>query len=147
MMHILTATVLAVAIGAAGGACASDAPSPPPAEAEGSAATEGDTAIVLDQANTRGEAHVGDRIEIRLNAQFGTGFSWGLREGSALLHTQGETMESAHSDIEGGWEVQVFAFEAAAPGEARVEFGYRRPWEATKPPKETAVFEITITAE
>lgn len=147
MMRTLLAAGLALALGAAESACATDVPSKPREGAQEPATIEGEAAIVLDQEKPSAEARVGDRIDVRLKAQFGTGFSWALLEVPPTLRKVGETMESANSDVEGGWEVQVFAFQAAAPGDARLEFGYRRPWETTKPPKQTAVFDITIVGE
>ncbi|MBX6323211.1 MAG: protease inhibitor I42 family protein, partial [Rhodospirillaceae bacterium] len=92
----------------------------------------GTARIVLDESSSGpAEARVGDHVEVRLKAQFGTGFSWAL-SGSPppALAPTAETIEpvEAPQPPEGGFETQVFSFDAVAPGEARLDFVYRRPW-------------------
>ena len=102
-------------------------------------------AVALDESRTEARATVGDHVEVRLKAQFGTGYSWALAEpAQGILRPLSETMAPAEASQPGGFETQIFAFEATAPGEARLAFVYRRPWMPDDPSNRRLEFAVTI---
>jgi inhibitor of cysteine peptidase len=112
------------------------------------AATPSTAGLVLDETSSgAAQAAVGSRVEVRLKAQFGTGFSWALsRATETVVKPAGEAVlpAAAGQTPEGGFETQVFTFEAVAPGEAQLEFVYRRPWLPNDPANKHVSFFVTV---
>lgn len=86
----------------------------------------------------------GDVLEIKLEMQAGTGFSWQVAENAKdVLPLKGKpTIEKMDNGKPGGTQLQVFRFEAKAPGASDLELHYKRPFEKDKPPAKT--FKLTI---
>lgn len=104
--------------------------------------------MVLDETSTDPVAvAVGDRIEVHLQAQFGSGYSWKAVEIPQSLELLGETTAVGEASADGRSDVQIFTFAAAAPGVATLQFAYRRPWQTAAPAKLTAVFQIDIAGK
>jgi inhibitor of cysteine peptidase len=104
--------------------------------------------VTLDESSDRASLTVGQRFEIRLKAQLGAGFSWSPQRpdvpGLKLLATS--VLPSKNGPMVGGVETQVFAYEATAPGEVKLDFAYRRPWMKDSPPDKTMSFLVRIAA-
>lgn len=110
--------------------------------AAGSSAPQpsGPGATAAPQIRIERAVAVGETLEIRLDANATTGFSWivddtasdGLDKLSAAGgHYEAAPQEDAASGgvpPVGAGGVQVFLFRGAAPGRARVVFGYQRAW-------------------
>jgi inhibitor of cysteine peptidase len=73
-------------------------------------------------------AAVGDRFAVELAGNPTTGYSWHVRAGSEHLDLLGQEYEPGGTAA-GAGGVEVFRFRALAPGEAEIDFDYRRPWE------------------
>ncbi len=151
MRRVAHAAALAAALAGGAGLTQATSAGAAPAVAEARSPMAGFVTVVLDETSV-GEARVrvGDRVEVRLKAQFGTGFSWAAAgPAPAPLKPAGEAVEPAEAPQppEGGYETQVFSFEAVTPGEARLDFVYRRPWLPDDPANRHATFAVTVTAQ
>lgn len=119
-------TLLALALAASVGACslfASD-PGPPPAE------------VV---------AQPGQPFTIALDANHSTGFQWELAkppDGDVVTHT-GTTYEQEPNAPLGSGGKEIWTFEPVAPGWAKIELVYRRPWEEMAPAR-IAVYSVDV---
>jgi predicted secreted protein len=104
--------------------------------------------IVLDESTTAtATVTVGGRVQIRLRAQFGTGYSWALQSSPPTLKSRTDQIEQTGGPPrDGGSDIQVFSFEAASSGTARLDFVYRRPFAPNDPSAKHATFEIRIVA-
>ncbi len=152
MDRILTGVLvcLLAAVAASGMIAAGTSPVPAAATPLRLAANTQGAMIVLDESSA-GPATlaVGGRLEVRLRAQLGAGFSWALRSPlPPMLKSLGEKIEprGAGSPPEGGSDTQVFSFEAVASGSARLEFAYRRPFAPQEAPAKLATFEVQVRA-
>ena len=145
-----SAAALAAVIIAATGAA--QAPASAPLEPTATQVAMSDAAaVVLDESSGgSAQARVGDKVEVRLKAQFGTGFSWAMAKATeTVLKPAGEAVIPAGGTQppEGGFETQVYTFEAAAPGEGQLEFVYRRPWLPDDPTNKHVTFTVTVKAK
>lgn len=103
--------------------------------------------VTLDESSDRASVTVGQRFEVRLKAQLGAGFSWSPRSDVPGLKLVATSVLSANGGPKvGGVETQVFVYEATAPGEAKLDFAYRRPWMKDSPPDKTMSFVVGIAA-
>jgi predicted secreted protein len=89
--------------------------------------------LVLDE-NFTGIAKVAieERIDIRLKALLGAGYSWSLEgltgESAILLGSKIEDADIKQPGVGGQSNWQVFSFEAIKVGTTQVRFIYRQPW-------------------
>jgi predicted secreted protein len=78
------------------------------------------------------EASVGDRIEIRLKALLGAGYSWSVEdfkdESAKYIGTRIEAADGRQAGVGGQINWQVFSFQATKVGAAEFRFIYHRPW-------------------
>lgn len=101
--------------------------------------------ITLSEHSTGAELHVGDRLEVRLSAQLGSGWSWQPPASvGPTLRLVGNTQTTGGTPSEGGTDLQVFAFEAAARGAFDLVFVYVRPFVSGDPPKKRASYRIQV---
>jgi predicted secreted protein len=85
---------------------------------------------------------VGQRLEVRLPSQPGTGAIWSPAPGSTnLLKYEGAKSEGA-ANIPGGTETEVLTFTATGAGKGELKLEYSRPWQETVPPEKT--FSLTV---
>ena len=77
----------------------------------------------------------GDELEVRLEAQLGTGYSWRVTKfDERILDRLGEPVVESSKDAKpGSTEVQVFRYRAKARGQSTLALEYARPWEKDKP--------------
>jgi inhibitor of cysteine peptidase len=97
--------------------------------------TDGDSGSVVN-------IDVGDRLEIGLEANPSTGYSWLVPEDLPGVEFVGETW-TTDSDLVGSAGTATLTFEVVEPGTWVIELEYRRPWETGEPPERT--FEVTIS--
>jgi predicted secreted protein len=87
----------------------------------------------------------GERFTVALDANHSTGFRWELGkpiDGSVLTLVDAQYEEEA-SAAPGTGGKEVWTFDAAAPGWARIQFIYRRPWEEMAPAR-IAVYSVDV---
>jgi predicted secreted protein len=101
--------------------------------AQGEVKTEKRPLIVLDETSSRiVEVSVGDRIEVRLKASLGAGYSWSVEnltgDSTEYLGTRIEQANAKQSGVGGQIGLQVFSFQANSVGSTELGFVYRQPW-------------------
>jgi len=85
---------------------------------------------------------VGEKLLVALTGNPTTGYEWEVEDEPPFLSRIEGAAYRPSSPLIGGGGVFYFRYEATGPGEGRLSFTYRRPWEAT-PPERT--FSITVT--
>ena len=92
---------------------------------------------------------VNDVVEIRLQSNPTTGYSWFLEDGkdnNIVLVTGPEFIESKkEKDIVGAGGHEIFTVKALSKGETSILLNYKRLWEEEEEPIKT--FEITISVD
>ena len=104
--------------------------------------------VIIDEGNAGSEISVkkGDIFEVRLEVQFGTGFSWSLTELPSSIEPVGEPEQIKKGEKKpGAYEYQVFRYRALSEGEIELHYVYEQPWEKGDPPAERVNFTIKIT--
>jgi len=99
-------------------------------------AASGAESAEADRSTREGEMMVGERLEVRLGAYAGTGFSWSLA-GPVPANMQmttgdpaGKTEPVAGTKARpGGATMSTFGMTAVAQGDAKMRFVLMRPWE------------------
>lgn len=87
----------------------------------------------------------GQTLELELESNPTTGYLWEVKKISpdGLLERVGDYSYKRQFNLIGGGGLQIFTFNAARKGEAKLEFAYRRPWEDER---ETAKkFDVKVT--
>lgn len=79
----------------------------------------------------------GEILEVRLKAQFGTGYRWELTRPAARLKLIGQSVENSTPGEETAHETQIFRFEARSAGAFNMRFDHIRPWEKGVDPLKT----------
>ena len=105
--------------------------------------------VVIDQGADRSTVSLcrGQILTVRLPGNPTTGFVWEdlTRGAEALLARQGEPQFTPDSKLLGAGGIYRFAFEATAPGSARLKFVYRRPFASDAAPARTFEVNILVT--
>jgi inhibitor of cysteine peptidase len=92
------------------------------------------------------QLNAGDTLEVALESNPTTGYSWQIVEiDPALLSQEGEVEFEPQSDLVGAGGTETFRFKALAPGEGALQLNYHRIWEEGVDPLE--VFSITVTVK
>jgi predicted secreted protein len=99
----------------------------------------------------KGEMEVGQRLEVRLGANAGTGFSWQMAgPAPAVMSLQSTDPAGVVAPVAGeagrpgGGTVTTFAMTAIAQGEAQLRFVLARPWEKGVAPARVVDVAITV---
>jgi inhibitor of cysteine peptidase len=103
--------------------------------------------VVTEQ--TRGVVNLkaGALLEVRLEANHTTGYSWiAAPVANPVLMMQGKAayQENAAADKMGAGGVEVWRFKAVKAGKQGLQFEYRRPWEKGSPPAKVVTFSVTV---
>lgn len=91
------------------------------------------------------EAKVGDLVVAVLKANKTTGYSWACSAGGRQVVLEAEKYELPERGAQpvcGAGGKQIFMFRCVNAGAARVDFFYRRPWEAA--PIDSASLKIKV---
>ena len=90
------------------------------------------------------EAHPGDEIVIRLDANITTGYQWEVAgiDHPAVELVDTDYLETPAPGVIGRGGIRTFRFKARAGGRTRIRLRLRRPWEATDAAIER--FEVTV---
>ncbi len=88
------------------------------------------------------QAHVGDEINIALDANPSTGYGWSVEKSSGTLLTLKQSNYSASSSAIGSGGTQTLTFVAKSVGTANLQLKYWRRFEGDK--SITRLFAVTI---
>jgi len=88
----------------------------------------------------------GQRLEVRLSSNAGTGYAWRLdREASPLVLSGGSSQDVAASPgLPGGRLTTVYGYQAAGRGRTDLAFTFKRPWEPDKPDDRKVAFKVKV---
>lgn len=133
-------------------ACAGPAPATPPAPPALPAAPAAAAAtpnVDLDNAadGTRVTLARGAEVKVILDANASTGFQWQLvGDAAPQLAAVGTRVYVSRGDPRamGAGGINVFRFRGEQPGEATLQFEYRRPWETGVPAAKTIRYPVTV---
>jgi inhibitor of cysteine peptidase len=82
---------------------------------------------------------VGETLELELSETSGTGFRWAIRSsGESIVALEKEYSADA-ATIPGNSRMRCWRFKAIAPGDAKLELVYARPWEKRAPVRSFSV--------
>ena len=102
--------------------------------------------VVVGESSGPVRLEIGQLLEVRLPMQAGTGYSWAASGDSSALEFIDEVTLNPFGGAPtvGGSQTQMFIYRAIGPGEARLRFAYRRPWESGVAPEKSVEQEVTI---
>ena len=112
----------------------------------GQAGTGGAT-VVTEQTHGDVSLKVGAVLEVRLEANHTTGYSWvAAPVANPVLMRQGKAVYQEHvaGGTVGAGGVEVWRFKAVKAGKQGLQFEYRRPWEKGSPPAKVVTFSVTV---
>ena len=110
-------------------------------------AVPGGATVVTEQTHGDVSLKVGAVLEVRLEANHTTGYSWVFAPAvNPVLMRQGKTVyqEHASDSTVGAGGVEVWRFKAMKAGKQGLQFEYRRPWEKGAPPAKVVTFSVTV---
>ena len=90
---------------------------------------------------------VGTTLEVRLEANHTTGYSWvQTPAANPVLERQGKAkyQQGPTDGKAGAGGVELWKFKAAKAGKQNLRFEYRRPWEKSASPAKTLTFDVTV---
>jgi len=103
--------------------------------------------IITEQTHGDVSLKVGALLEVRLEANHTTGFSWvAAPVANPVLMRQGRAAYQEHvaGSTVGAGGVEVWRFKAMKAGKQGLKFEYRRPWEKGSPPAKIVTFSVTV---
>jgi inhibitor of cysteine peptidase len=103
--------------------------------------------VVTEQTHGDVNLKVGAVLEVRLEANHTTGYSWVFTPAvNPVLMRQGRTVYQEHGTggTVGAGGVEVWRFKAMKAGKQGLQFEYRRPWEKDSPPAKVVTFTVTV---
>jgi inhibitor of cysteine peptidase len=107
---------------------------------------EASARVSEEDAGSTVELRVGDTMEVVLDGNPTTGFSWETAAVDAsVLKQLGEPQFEPASNLIGSGGEFTFRFEAVASGQTLLQLLYHRPWEKDVPPEKT--FEVTVIVQ
>jgi inhibitor of cysteine peptidase len=103
------------------------------------------TVRLADQDSGRAvELRSGDRLELVLEANPTTGYTWQVDSvNSAIIRQAGEPVYTSEGAMPGSGGKLTLTFEAGAAGRTLLRLAYARPFEKDRPPIKT--FDVTVT--
>lgn len=114
----------------------------------GSAKPSAENIVVTEKdADTTVRVSPGQTLDVVLDANPSTGYTWSVVSAPEFLMLRGEpgfSSESA-SGVVGAPGRQTLMFSVSATGEGSLDLSYVRPWETDTPPART--FHIEVTSE
>jgi inhibitor of cysteine peptidase len=89
---------------------------------------------------------VGERIELHLNSNPSTGFSWYVhKESTPLMKLVSQTFNGPEDPMPGAGGIQIFVFEGKRSGDGILLLHYVRSWE--KPSPDETQFKLHVIIE
>jgi inhibitor of cysteine peptidase len=110
-------------------------------------AVPGGATVATEQTHGDVNLKVGAVLEVRLEANHTTGYSWVFAPVvNPVLMRQGRTAYQEHvaGNTVGAGGVEVWRFKAIKAGKQGLQFEYRRPWEKGSPPAKVVTFTVTV---
>ena len=107
----------------------------------------GGATVVTEQTHGDVSLRVGAVLEVRLEANHTTGYSWVFAPAvNPVLMRQGKAVYQEHvaGGTVGAGGVEVWRFKAVKAGKQGLQFEYRRPWEKGTPPAKMVTFSVTV---
>jgi inhibitor of cysteine peptidase len=107
----------------------------------------GGATVVTEQTHGDVSLKVGAVLEVRLEANHTTGYSWiAAPVANPVLMRQGPAKYEEHATggKMGTGGVEVWRFKAMKAGKQGLQFEYRRPWEKGSPPAKVVTFTVTV---
>jgi predicted secreted protein len=107
----------------------------------------GGATVVTEQTHGDVSLKVGAVLEVRLEANHTTGYSWVFAPAvNPVLMRQGRAVYQEHvaGSTVGAGGVEVWRFKAVKAGKQGLQFEYRRPWEKGSPPAKVVMFTVTV---
>ena len=107
----------------------------------------GGATVVTEQTHGDVSLKVGAVLEVRLEANHTTGYSWVFAPTvNPVLMRQGKAVYQEHvaGGTVGAGGVEVWRFKAVKAGKQGLQFEYRRPWEKGSPPAKIVTFNVTV---
>ena len=107
----------------------------------------GGATVVTEQTHGDVSLKVGAVLEVRLEANHTTGYSWVFAPVvNPVLMRQGRTIYQEHvaGGAVGAGGVEVWRFKAVKAGKQGLQFEYRRPWEKGAPAAKMVTFSVTV---
>jgi inhibitor of cysteine peptidase len=107
----------------------------------------GGATVVTEQTHGDVSLKVGAVLEVRLEANHTTGYSWVFAPAvNPVLMRQGKAVYQEHvaGGTVGAGGVEVWRFKAVKAGKQGLQFEYRRPWEKGSPPAKVVTFAVTV---
>lgn len=98
--------------------------------------------VLTEQSHGAVTTTVGTPVEIRLESQAGTGFSWVPKQWASLITPMPPLPASAA--MPGGTQVQRFRFVSKSAGTFPVTFSYDQPWRGGTKGARTRTFLIIV---
>ena len=103
--------------------------------------------VVTEQTGGQVSLKVGAVLEVRLEANHTTGYSWiAAPVANPVLMRQGAAKYEEHASggKAGVGGVEIWRFKAVKAGKQGLSFEYRRPWEKNTPPAKVVTYSVTV---
>jgi inhibitor of cysteine peptidase len=103
--------------------------------------------IVSGQTGGQVNVKIGAVLEVRLEANHTTGYSWiAAPVANPVLMRQGAAKYEEHAagGKAGVGGVEVWRFKAVKAGRQGLSFEYRRPWEKNAPPAKIVTYSVSV---
>jgi inhibitor of cysteine peptidase len=103
--------------------------------------------VVSGQTGGQVSLKVGAVLEVRLEANHTTGYSWiAAPVANPVLMRQGAAKYEEHASggKAGVGGVEVWRFKAVKAGRQGLSFEYRRPWEKNVPPAKIVTYSVSV---
>ena len=103
--------------------------------------------VVSGQTGGQVSLKIGAALEVRLEANHTTGYSWiAAPAANPVLMRQGTAKYEEHASggKAGVGGVEVWRFKAVKAGKQGLSFEYRRPWEKNTPPAKIVTYSVTV---
>jgi predicted secreted protein len=109
--------------------------------------TAGGATVVTEQTGGDVSLKVGGMLEVRLDANHTTGYSWvAVPAANPVVVALGKAAYEEHpaGGNVGVGGTEVWRFKATKAGKETLQFEYRRPWEKNVPAAKTVAFQVTV---
>ena len=103
--------------------------------------------VTIDDADKTVTVAPGQTLEVKLDGNPSTGYTWTVASAPEFLKSEGEpTFESeAESGVVGAAGTQTLTFSVTAAGSGELSLSYLRPWETGTAPAET--FKVDVESK
>lgn len=145
--HAWKALFMMIALAALSVALLSGCSKPAATTGGGSGNASGPVVVTKDDAGKTVTASAGQTLEVVLDANPSTGYTWTVASAPEFLKSEGEPTfaSQAASGVVGAAGQQTLKFSVTAAGSGELSLSYLRPWESGVAPAET--FKVQIESK